>query len=456
MRRMSAIYLLVCVVLLVGCASVPMTSESLDAEGKKFIPEPGTASIYVYRGTGPIGTAVLFETILDGRVVGSLAPGTYQLLTVSPGQHTLVVHAQENVQQQKVLAEAGRTYFFRASTDIGLVSARVYLQPVDEQEGRRGVIGTRRSEATAYEEKEDLKSAIEASIQSASARISVNIPKMLRLGDYNGADQQLRGLQARYEADHRNERDLVVALWVVNDMSDNDLEELYAEWVRRMPNSFAPYLAAGVYHVSRGYQARGGARYAKTGPDKIRAMIVELHKAEQLLEQARKLHPQVVISYAWSIEVAKPDCDKREIERLRDTALEIAPDSWYVRALYLSAIAPRWCGSIAEMQKFLDESLPYITSNPNLSFLKGRVIFEQGEELTVMAEKPRYEEALPYYTEALSCGDYPYYRSGRARTLLALGRYDEAVADLEVAIQGQPANREWHEELVRARSKRPK
>ncbi len=305
-------------------------------------------------------------------------------------------------------------------------------------------------------ENRELLSAIEASIQAANSQISVNIPRMLRLGDYHGANQQLRELQARYEADHRMERDLVAALWVVEDMPDNGLEKPYAEWVRRTPNSFAPYLAAGVYHTSRAWRARGGAWAEKTSPEKFRAMYAEFSKAKWFLEQSRQLHPQLVISYAYSIEAAKASCNRSEIERLKDAALEIVPDSWWVRALYLHAMTPRWCGSLDAMRRFVDETSPHITRNPNLRYLKGRVAFEQGEELTVTAEIPRYEEALPYYTEALSYGDYFAYREGRARTLIALGRYDEAITDLEAAIRKRPSSRRLHLLLVVARSKRIK
>lgn len=150
MRLINALYLVVPFVLAGGCASVPMTSEPLDAEGKQFAPAPGKASIYVYRGSGP-GTAVIFDALLDGRVAGSLATNTYLLLSVSPSQHTLIVRSDENSQQQKVLAEAGKQYFFKVSPDMGWIRARARLQSVDEEEGRRGVMGTKRAEATTYE-----------------------------------------------------------------------------------------------------------------------------------------------------------------------------------------------------------------------------------------------------------------------------------------------------------------
>ena len=76
MRKLSSLMLIACSALLVGCASVPMTSAALDSEAKKFIAEHGKANIYVNRG-GELGRSSVFPTLLDGRIVGSLAPNTY-------------------------------------------------------------------------------------------------------------------------------------------------------------------------------------------------------------------------------------------------------------------------------------------------------------------------------------------------------------------------------------------
>ena len=136
--------------LLVGCASVPMTSATLDADAKRFTPEPGQANIYVHRGGG-LGTAVNVQTLLDGRVVGSLAPNTYQLLTVAPGQRVLSTGAgAESVEMQKIIAEAGKNYFFRVSLAMGWAAPRVHLKPMSEDEGRKEVTGSKRAEAVTY------------------------------------------------------------------------------------------------------------------------------------------------------------------------------------------------------------------------------------------------------------------------------------------------------------------
>src|SRR6185503_13049043 len=136
MNKLNLLAITFASALLVGCASVPMTSPSLDADAKKFTPDSGQANIYVYRGGGP-GTAVTVQTLLDGRVVGSLAPNTYQLLTVAPGQRVLSTGGgAESVEMQKLQAEPGKNYFFRVSLSMGWAAPRVHMKPMGEDEGR--------------------------------------------------------------------------------------------------------------------------------------------------------------------------------------------------------------------------------------------------------------------------------------------------------------------------------
>lgn len=150
MKKLIFPALAVCGALLAGCASVPMTSATLDSEGKKFSPEAGKASIYINRGGG-LGTAVTVQTLLDGRMVGALAPDTYQLLSVAPGDHVISTGAgAETVEMQKVTAEAGTNYFFKVSLSMGWAAPRVHLKPMTEEEGRKAVASSKRAEAVTY------------------------------------------------------------------------------------------------------------------------------------------------------------------------------------------------------------------------------------------------------------------------------------------------------------------
>jgi hypothetical protein len=147
MKQLTPPALAVCAALLVGCASVPlpMTSGTLDAEAKQFVPEPGKASIYVNCSRGVSAGLFAFQTVLDGRGAGSLMSNTYHLLHVSPGQHTLTVAGAKQEELQRLTAEAGRNYFFRVS--LGWASDHAHHESVTEEQGRRQVLRSRRAEA---------------------------------------------------------------------------------------------------------------------------------------------------------------------------------------------------------------------------------------------------------------------------------------------------------------------
>ena len=151
MKRPILSVFVVCVGLIAGCASVPMTPSTLDVDAKKFQPEPDKANLYVNRKGGFAGGGVIIQIVLDGRIVGSLAPSTYQLLSVVPGEHVLTTSGQfENAVQVKVNAEQGKNYFFDVGLSMGWTLPHVNLKQTGEEEGRKNVTASKRAEAVSY------------------------------------------------------------------------------------------------------------------------------------------------------------------------------------------------------------------------------------------------------------------------------------------------------------------
>lgn len=151
MKKLTLLILMAGSVFLAGCASVPMTDVSQDSVAKTFQPEAGKAGIYLNRKGAFVGGAVLVQTVLDGRIVGSIAPNTFQLLSVAPGDHYLTTSGQfENAVQAKVNAEAGKNYFFDVSLGMGFAQAHVNLKQIGEEEGKKDVIASKRAEAVTY------------------------------------------------------------------------------------------------------------------------------------------------------------------------------------------------------------------------------------------------------------------------------------------------------------------
>ena len=130
----------IALLLLSACAAtVELAAPAADQAAKTFAPAAGMANIYVTREDRFTGSAVLFQLIVDQKVVGGLAPGTYHLIPVAPGPHTISVTTAENQSMQQLDAVAGQSYFFEVRPKMGLVSARVEVATMTDVDGRAAV-----------------------------------------------------------------------------------------------------------------------------------------------------------------------------------------------------------------------------------------------------------------------------------------------------------------------------
>lgn len=123
--------------LLTGCASIPMASVEQDTQAKTFAVKPDKANIYLYRNES-LGGAVRMDVLLDGKPVGKTSAKTYMKLEVAPGQHTLMSKA-ENDDVLNISTDAGKNYFVWQESKMGILYARNLLHLVDEKTGKAGV-----------------------------------------------------------------------------------------------------------------------------------------------------------------------------------------------------------------------------------------------------------------------------------------------------------------------------
>lgn len=138
MKNFAAAVSAIAVLLLSGCASVPMATMDQDAKAKDFSPAPNKASLYIYRNES-FGAAIPMTILVNGKALGQTAAKTYFRLNLVPGKYTVESHA-ENVSNLPVTTEAGKNYFVWQEVKMGMWMARSLLQQADETTGRAGVI----------------------------------------------------------------------------------------------------------------------------------------------------------------------------------------------------------------------------------------------------------------------------------------------------------------------------
>ncbi len=149
MKKINVLLLIMSISFLASCATVPMASLSEDTEAKEFAPPPGKASVYVTR-TSLLGAAVVFQVVLDGKVMGGLAQNTYHRFVVEPGSHSVAIFTNESQDAANFTAEEGKNYFFSAEPQMGWGSARAKVKVLDEDKGKENVLGSKLAQGMNY------------------------------------------------------------------------------------------------------------------------------------------------------------------------------------------------------------------------------------------------------------------------------------------------------------------
>jgi hypothetical protein len=122
-------------------------SASVAANPKTLTPPPaGSALVYVIEVERPDDAGITTRVGLDGNWIGANRGRAYLAFEVEPGERHVCVDWQSSIESRQrlggaavLMAEAGKTYFFRA--EVLLSGATIghnedmWVEPVDEAEG---------------------------------------------------------------------------------------------------------------------------------------------------------------------------------------------------------------------------------------------------------------------------------------------------------------------------------
>ena len=112
-------FLLLVTMLVSGCAvSVPLARTEQDRSAKEAKPPKDRAALFVQRESAFNASAIPFSVILDGGLVGDLAPGTFFRLNVFPGQHIVSASNAFRTTTIPVLCEAARPTYVQIRPDL--------------------------------------------------------------------------------------------------------------------------------------------------------------------------------------------------------------------------------------------------------------------------------------------------------------------------------------------------
>lgn len=138
MKRIIGIITLLLV--MTGCASVPMAPKEEDTAKKQFnAPSSTSSGLYIYRNMA-LGGALKKGVYINDEVIGKTAPMTFFYKEVSPGEHKISTESEFGLNHLDIKTEGGKNYFIRQYIKMGLFVGGSALEQITEEEGRKGVL----------------------------------------------------------------------------------------------------------------------------------------------------------------------------------------------------------------------------------------------------------------------------------------------------------------------------
>jgi len=126
-----------------------------------------------------------------------------------------------------------------------------------------------------------------------------------------------------------------------------------------------------------------------------------------------------------------------------DRAVAVNPRTLTARWFFLHALAPRWGGSIREMESLIDQARPFYGENSALKILDGRMAAEAGDEAMTSRD---YAKSVEEFNRAIELGGkFWYYLLRRGEAEMRLRQYDAAITDLDEGLRLRPRYAAAHE-----------
>jgi len=258
--------------------------------------------------------------------------------------------------------------------------------------------------------------------------------RLLTLGWYAPLDSAMQRYVDEMPCNIHAEWDLLEAFQAFR-LADTSLAPVLDVWVMERPGAATPRLARASYWTERAWRARG-ARWARDTPRAaFAAMQQALTRARADIDTALQVDPRALVAHLLLLEQAQLLGAQDAAERILARGLSAWPASYNLRRFRMRSLVPNWGGSYEMMADFAQAAQTHAPENPELTILLGYVAYEDGRAARRSGDTLR---AIARLSDAVAYGAYPPFLQDRADVLDDAGRFQEALADLNKALELWP------------------
>ena len=212
-------------------------------------------------------------------------------------------------------------------------------------------------------------------------------------------------------------------------------EEILDAWLMATPESYVHHVARGIWYLARSWAARGGELAKHTSKEQFEKMRRFAESAEASLARALELNPRSFRALTTQIDLDQIHGGFDESVEVVNRALEVYPESFLLRQIFIENLVPRWGGSYELMDAFAKQSQEYIGSNPKLKLLYGFSHYDRG---SMSQTNGLLDQAAEHYTRALSFGEFSPWHDARASSYISQKKFMEAREDMERSLARSP------------------
>lgn len=271
-------------------------------------------------------------------------------------------------------------------------------------------------------------SADTAEDPAPSSRLEVQ--RLLRARDFARLTRIVESKQAKVERDVRREMELARVIGAF-ETADPTLTPLIDAWVAAEPKSYAPLLARAEYRFELAFAARGEKLTKDTSEQQFQGMEVFLKGTIEDAQAALKRDAGLGEAYRMLINAARTIGNQDACTAVADRGIAKLPGSLRIRVALAICMLPRWGGDYALLEAVAKASDAHVKENPALSALHGFVEWDRGRLSSG-------DEALEHYAHALEAGEHWFFYRDRARAHLKQQQFTEALADAAHAMAVVP------------------
>ncbi len=155
-----------------------------------------------------------------------------------------------------------------------------------------------------------------------------------------------------------------------------EVRSMIEAWKRASPKSAFAYAASGFAYVDAAADARGTAFMQDTPKSKVEAMERFLSRANDDLQHAIALDPQVTPAYVAMINLGKMGAggEGDYAGQAFQLGVTAAPADYAIYNSYMTALQPKWGGSLSSMQQLASMAQAHAKENPLLKLLPAEVL----------------------------------------------------------------------------------